>query len=571
MLYARAARAPTQPAMSRLYADDEDESGEEPGAGDGYYPEAECFPLTGDEVEYKHSVNEWFMDPSYGQLHKAAIAHMFRRFDRDPNIRTVSQIYQATLFSGGVMFARPDAKLTESASHWYSTQWTAFGMELDRHQVSIGFAPCVSIPNALYVGVPTVLALERCTVLYKLDVRGVPHFVFFEELDAEVCRQYSRERYLARGGRAKMPAPRRRDKGPFAGRRAGAFAGGSFDCMYRYIPDVVVYVDVAPTCAGALRSKVSVLDDDIEMDDHVYAHTKAALDARSNPPLVIESANQRPTEQTILSSIQPFAMRLGDGSAPAAEEAPGFRDAAEAADPAYAQRAAQAAHERKMFDYASLLHSVGSSGMARAHGLAMAHMDRLSADGMREHHIQDGKRYVRHQLPESPDEFFLKFRVASKERVCELLGVPLSMLSQSSSLGKASMNENSLLIFTSTQKQKKQQLLGYFRDMYARIYLLHHTLHRLKGTPAGGVRENRLLPRATGAEAHVEVIMSGLPPDDVVTALFSMGALTFPAFVQYMSSKHSIPKSFFNATCELSLPELNGIKPAADAQPRRSD
>jgi len=92
---------------------DEEEDGE-----DGMMYEAELFPSTGMEPEGHATIEEWMRDPSYNDLDTAYLRYLLQLFDGDSNIRTVVNIYFATLFSGGVQFERAEAEMEDVAKQW---------------------------------------------------------------------------------------------------------------------------------------------------------------------------------------------------------------------------------------------------------------------------------------------------------------------------------------------------------------------------------------------------------------------------------------------------------------------
>jgi hypothetical protein len=502
----------------------------------GYYPEAEVYPGSGQELEHKQKPDDWLMDTRYIPLDMDLMSQLFRRYDKDSNIRTVCHIFYSTLFAGGVLFERKDAKLNQAAARWYDATWASWAEEVDRNQSSVGFAACSFTPHNEYVGVPTCIDLTTCMVLYRKDVFNRPHFVFFECLT---------------GFNNPM--------GFLAARNSMKGVTGVFGSMYRYIPNVVVYYETEPTSAGEIRSRVEVLAPDLDLDETLVVSTKMATISRSNPPLVLESVREPHDPEAIISTVQPLSMMLGDGYGPTGSSS--------SSSSSSMTRAQEEQMERQKYQYAQMLSMMGRTGAEKAEALARQHMRMIAAQGLREHYLGEGRKYVNHHLAESPDALLIQFRAARMERVFQIFGIPIGMVSQQSSLGgKTNMNENAMMVFMNTQKQKKQQLLNYMYDMYNRIYLVHHTLHVLANTPKGELPQRKTEIPDTG----INIIMTGLPLDEVVKELYIMGALRYEAFVKYMSSKHAIPEEDFNSSCEMSLDDLNGIKPepAGPAKPK---
>lgn len=205
--------------------------------------------------------------------------------------------------------------------------------------------------------------------------------------------------------------------------------------------------------------------------------------------------------------------------------------------------------------------------MYAADSLARAHMRGLMSSGFKEYYVGEGKKYVKHTLPEAPGDLMIHFRNARMERVFMIFGIPMGMISASSLIGgKTSMNQNALIVFTNTQKQKKQQLLTYLYDMYARIYSVHHALHRISDTPLGGMHELIQTHAAKGNsfdrnEVGVRILMTGLPSDKLLNQLYLLGAIKYDAYIRFMANKHCIPIEDFHQTSKMTLLDLNGMKP----------
>jgi len=542
--------------MSVTFPDDEDDDSVEGETNmneeeqEDFFPEADVFPSSGNEREYKTKVEDWLSDSSYMELNAELQARLFHRFYNDPSLRTVTAIYQSTLFSGGVLFTRSDKQLTEEAANFYNATWSQYGSSLDAYQSVLGYAPCTSIPHDEYVETPTCLQLSMCTTLYKQDVYGKPHFVFLENLDPMKCAQISKVRKTMG----------RNNTGIKQLYKSKSY-GMSADRMYRYIPNVVVYCDIPPDTYGNFRSKVSVLSADQEMDDIMTQCAKTAMYARAHPMLITQSVQQKHDEEQIISTIQPMSMMLGNGTGPAdpssssssssdgsTSGSTGTTMIASAADSYYnaLTKSEQIQHEMKQLDYARLISSIGLNGMQKADQMARAYMQQNVANGIREYALQEGQSLATQRIAEGPFDFLLHFRPLSEERVFNLHGVPKAMISQTSSTGgRVSMNENAFVVFTNTQKQKKIQLIAYMKDMYHRIYFRHHGLHKLKSTPSGQMQKQTTKASTT----NIEIMMPGMPNSDVITTLYTMGALKWEAFVQYQSAGHNIPVHLFNTTC----------------------
>jgi hypothetical protein len=523
--------------------DDDQEMG-----GMDYIPEAEVYPSTGRTLLYKTSLQDWLMDATMIPLNMAHIASMLHIYDHDPNVRTVTHIYQSNMFAGGVTFERTGRKMSEVAAKWYNATWSSFGTNVDRYQTALGWAPCTHEPHPMYIGVPLCLDVTRCTILYKKDVYGVPHFLFLENITNPIeIANINKER---------------------SSRTARVATGtGPVGC-FKYIPNVVVYYETEPDAAGRLRSRCAVLHEDMLLDRALSLSTRLASDARANPPLVLESMKEKYDSDSVVSAVQPLAsMLLGDGTQPADTEGDNQMEKQRRHLWERNTQGEQEELERKRWEYSKLLNSVGPQGVYAADSLARAHIRGLMSSGFKEYYVGDGKKYVKHTLPEGPGDLMINFRNARMERVFMIFGIPMGMISTSSALGgKTSMNQNALIVFTNTQKQKKQQLLTYLYDMYARIYAIHHALHRISETPVGGIHELLQTHAAKGTsfdrnEVGVKILMTGLPSDELLNQLYLLGAIKYESYIRFMANKHCIPIEDFNPTPKMTLLDLNGVKP----------
>ena len=498
--------------------------------------EAEVFGQGG-EREYKLKADDWMMDYRYRALNSIEIQRLFYSVDNDDTVQVVRNVFNSTLFSGGVHMKRGDASMDDTSARWYSQTYCSFGEALDRSLTAVDFAACSWIPHNQYVGVPTVLDMKKIHILYRKDVYSQGHFVFFEKMGV--------------------------GSGGFLDSMHKNGSLGTSKAMYKYIPGVVVYHDGRfPDENGTFSSKMTLLDRDRTLDNNNMFSQYTANIQRASPPVFLEAVTQAHDPNALTSTIQPgVSYLLGDGTGPAGYHMKSeslSNDSSEAA-----QRNAET-FARKQHLYATVLLEHGKEGLDRVSNMAKNQIDLMSDNGMRQIYLDEGRRYVSPQMPEGPGQFTIDFRVAKLEMTCLLLGMPLSMVSQSSSLGgKTSMNENSFTIFTHTQKRKKQLLLSFMHDMYERIYAPHHALQRLESTPVDKLEDamSSMQIESTG----VQILMPGLPEDATLDKIYLQGVLKYDAYCDYMSSRHSIPRECFESSAKVSLDDLNGVKPEPTA------
>jgi hypothetical protein len=493
-----------------------------------YLPEASVYPninsLSG-RCELHYRVEDWLGDSSYTALSNTSIMALFECFKTDSAIRAATEMYHSILFAGGVQIEREGASMQPNAKRWYEYTWTNWAREVDTSLCVLGFAACTVLPDADYVGRPVVLNLSNTLVLFKLDVYNQPHFVFFERVEG----------------------------------------ASNVNWSLRYIPNVVVYVDQAPTGNGYIQSKIQVLSEDIELERQLIASVVAASKGRCNPTLVVESVNEAYDNEAITSTISPVLLNsANNGEQGRSPQNPLPMPTSDA------QRAHAQELERQQYAYSRLLGEVGPEGM-RAHAQMTVAMQQRQQRRMPEHEVEDGKKAVNVHLPEGPEELLMNFRNARVERVFNMFGIPMGMVSSgstSSLSGKTSMNENANTVFVDTQKQRKQLLLTFINDMYRRIYEVHHKIQKLKTwstskSSSSSSSSSSIHDVMSDPDIGVTITLSGLAQYELLKDLWMMGALTYEAFVSIVSSKYAIPQHFFNEECEMELKDLNGVKPEA--------
>lgn len=478
----------------------------------GLLMEAEVFPGSGAKREGKATVDDWFQDKRYRRLALDDMASLLYFFDSDSCVRTAAEIFYSMLFSGGISFERDEFEMDSASKQWYTTTYLGWAQCVDRYNMCLGFCPCVKQKTDKYVAMPTVLNLDRCIILFRRDVFGFPHFVFFEQPDDDLTHEP------------------------------------------RYIPDVIVYIETAPATSGELISKLRTLAADERLYSSLLEAAEVAVRHRCNPLLVLQEDKGKHDPESMLSVLHPAAdsVLYGDGAAPYQGE---DRDAGGAAGRSY-NRLIQEQEEKRKYDYARAVSILGAGGVAKATEAANRIKEALSSREVKEHYLAAHRVLAKQTLAESPDDLLLQFRTARMERIFNLFGIPLGMISQTSSLGtgeKQAQNQEVYTVFVHTQRQKRQQLLGYIRDMYDRIYRVHHVLQKMKSTPKG--EEDSL-----STDSDVVIQMAGMPEDASVDALFTMGALKYEAFIKFKSDRHGIPLEYFNEECELSLQDINGVK-----------
>ncbi len=68
--------------------------------------------------------------------------------------------------------------------------------------------------------------------------------------------------------------------------------------------------------------------------------------------------------------------------------------------------------------------------------------------------------------------------------------------------------------------------------------------------------------------SRIEVTFPGVPPEEVLQTMWLQGVLKYEAYKQYLSSMYCIPLTAFHDKMQLTLEDLNGVKPV-ESKPKR--
>jgi hypothetical protein len=109
--------------------------------------------------------------------------------------------------------------------------------------------------------------------------------------------------------------------------------------------------------------------------------------------------------------------------------------------------------------------------------------------------------------------------------------------------------------FENFQRELKQRLIVYVHTMYTYIHSAPFAVEALRSTT------KKLSVSDLRKEIEVEVTLPGLPEDNILYQLYTDGMMKYEAFINYVSSKHSIPTEAFEKKPTITLKELRGIEP----------
>jgi len=500
-------------------------------------------------------------DSRYIPINQDEIKKRLLFFDNDPNVQSAFQIKVQSLFAGGIQFKRKNLQLTDTASAFYNEQWIDWCQALLRLQFAIGFAPCTYRQHDVYTGIPVVLDLDQVDIYMYKELDGRVHFRYFEKITEPFATLFLQPNSIIR-------------------------RNNSNGSMQPEIFNVSTFTLTAPSVTGELNSIIQVLISDVVYSDHLLRCTLDAEHARAHPVLITELEKPKNDPEST-SNLPLTAQMLGTGNRPY-----NLTDSTTSTktDNVYTK----AARQYEM-DVARIINcnpqgaDVFSNVSKYLSKVTDSRQPRLFPNRL---DLDSGLKVVNQQLPEVPDNL-LEFRTAIMERIYNLFSIPLTMLSNSSSsnsmakatgqknksAGGGGGNSSSQVLFLNSQNKLKLQLIGYIKAMYSQIYYveqLYESMQKIKkkkkktdeeeeDNEQTDSRKRKLFEELTDTDQafddiEVEVIIAGIPGDEILTELYMNGSLTYDYYIQSQASRNGIDIKNFNATPALNIKQLNGVK-----------
>lgn len=462
-----------------------------------------------------------FSDPRYVDIDGNVCLQLVRLFENDIDIQTFSTACMNHALAGGIMFTRQNKRLDDEAADWNNQVWGTWVRQVHKMLFCLGFCLCSFKPHPKFGAEPTVLDLEHIDIRYHLDMHGTPHFRAWEKMDAQHLA-FVRNDDDTRGLFSRRP-----------------------------ITALKTWCVAAPTRAGVIRSQLTTLIADVLYEQHLLQVSLIADRARARPPLVTQYV-QQPYKNTTAagltlpsSALPPtdamaITPRLGDGSQPH-----------------------QAAYVVNMMNTYS---SGDIGGMAsRLDNLLKVNLVNSSTEQI---YLKDGRELVKQISPEAPHDILLGFRQSRMVRVALSFGMTLPSLThvpkgvhESSEVKKGGArgrddDGSRSVYFENYQRELKQRLVIYIHQMYN---FIHAGPLAVEAVSEATRNKKALTPQEIQEDIQVNVALPGQPDEDVLYRMYTDGMLKYDAFVNYISSKHSIPMDAFELNPKLDLKELRGI------------
>jgi hypothetical protein len=443
------------------------------------------------------------------------IQRLMQFFDCDLNVRTAFNIRMDALLAGDIVFKRKNQIMHgDEEKQWYSETYSQFSRDLVRMLWTVGFAACSFVKDEEYIAKPVVLNMDAVDIEYRINALNQPEWLFYER--EEGITSYDRK---------------------------------PMEHVHTFW-----WSDCVPGKAGNIRSYMEALMPDQLYEQQLQGCDLVAASSRCNPPLVTEAVEHKYDPDNVPSGTNSGKMSHGTGDGPR-PEAPTTGSMIGGGP-----NAAQSVTElRQITEAIRTANAYNSSDIASINEEMRRNFARnFQSVPLKQFYLYDGRKYIKHTLAEGPGaEAVLKVQETRTDRVLALLGVPSAMLAQHSAVsGKKVLTENSMMLFNNAQKLLKKQVVIYMTKMYSVIYNYKHALEEYL-TSKADMKNSKDYEDAT----RVEILLPGLPTDPELQQLWMTGCLKYEVYCEYVASKHGFEREAFYPKQQLSIEDLNSIKP----------
>jgi hypothetical protein len=424
-------------------------------------------------------------------------------FHTDAFVRTVAGIASTSILAGGIRFTRTGHVMEEQLGAQYEQAWSHFTELLLQSLWIYGFCAVVADRHPTLKRVPRVLNLEQVEVRILHTRLSRVEYVFLESSNDLT------------------QAP-----------MIGVMNQGVMGLMERPVPDVMVLELHPPDKHGNLMSAMVSVWVERRMLHHLMRAQLLAASHMSNPPIIVETDNSRfdPDRAQNTASIN-LARKDVDTLNTGGTIAVGVKDA---------MMQTLGAMIDRQYDAAAV--DMANYG-AFADGAPLMQRVVMETD-------QKGHTHTPAKEPTNLQHLITNF----EERVGGIFGVPRSMFSRTDG-SSSRVNDDTRMMFDASQRKLKRALTdmvtAVFNALYADDFILDAVLQDdAVATEPGDVRVSA-----------VNVTLPGIPPLEVLQTMWMQGVLTYSAYIEYLSHMYSMPMNDFHKQQQLTLQELNGIKP----------
>jgi hypothetical protein len=475
----------------------------------------------------------------FKEVSKAQIQAVDALFCAESLLRTLSEISLAGLLGGGVLFRRKGFSLQSSSKALYADAWMRFIRELTLQLWKYGFCGVVCVPHPTLKATPHCIDPHQVRIHIHTNVVGQNQYIFTKERDPE-------------GGSVQAPFLGKEDALPTTG------LGHVF--LDEPIPGVIVLEMDPPDRYGMLQSKATFAWRERQFLSHVMRAEAMAVSGMANPLLVVEKNQvkfrpdlqpagtvglQNRTGQAAVDHAQRLAER---NHGPAVVEAALLN----------AGHQIQQTHTRNQFgtfaqDLALLSDELGDP--------AATHLATFAAFGdnapmTQRLRLREEETGHTHTQPREP-QHLLDILIGYEERLGGLWGVPRSMFAHTQG-GHGTDDPNGREMFKAAQRQLRQIIIPMLTNLFRHIYSAKHHLDIVALNTADTAAK-------ASEETDMEIVLPGMPPFEILREWWLQGVLKFEAYRDYLANMYSMPTTDFHEEPQLTLQELNGIKPEAKA------
>lgn len=474
-------------------------------------------------------LTQLWSDGKYSQIPQTQIQYALGTFDNQVHIQNATTFLLMSLLAGGVLFARKSFDLLEDKAKLFSELSKRWAKHMWRYLFSLNFAAAIIDPDRTEGShMPFVcLPLELLEIYVHRDYLGRLHFKYFKPSTPEDMRQEIKNVHTF-------------------------IRSSSFLDMY-----------------GNIVSPVTVLIPEFSMLSFKKEQTMAADFARANPVLIFEEPIQKP-DPNVVPHLPTTGLYLGDGNNPHINSTTTTKPIEPMGSNYSGSR------------IPGMPEIINGNMPAKRKDLKLH--DNYS--GIME--LPPGKQLATGPNIEVPDNL-LEVDTALMEKVYQSFGIPLSLISNAASTsgmrnasgnggGKQASgnnNSNAKMIFQSYLQEMKNFTIGMIETMYAQFYGRHHyeqvkTAHKKKYEEKEEKQEYRgPSMEELIEECKVEVSIPGIPDEDTLTQLLTMGALKYSYFKSATALRYGIAPEAFNDNLQLTVQELNGFQEKPDEPPTK--
>jgi hypothetical protein len=437
----------------------------------------------------------------YVEVNQQQLCRNANFFDNDPNVKTGFNFRMDALLNGGIIFKRKKHKMSTAMHDFMSAEFTTFLREVVRNWWYAGYCAVIWHQHDKFVGKPDCLNL---TQIRTLRPRSIFH------------SNQKKFRYFYQ---------------PQNGKTAEL-----------EIHNVMTFIRDGPDQSGNLRSLIGLLQQDQIHEDMIQYYSLIAMKGRAMPIMVTEKEKKQYDHDSIKApTARAYADIYGDQQE---EEDSNIQDH-------LVTRQTQAFYGNNQ---------PTMTGVFAQNASILQDMPFFSST----YQLTEGRKFVSAPRPEGPEAYLLLFRVARQERAYALMGVPLAMVSNSSSTSHSKLqtqNSNSFVLFDNSQQSLKLELIAVAKTMFYSIHLAAFAAEYRESTPP---KERN--PQGEAEECEITVEMPSIPDENKLVEYYNAGWLLYEVLVAYLASRHGISMDSWHLKPQLNLREANDIDPPEKAK-----